>query len=296
MGNVHDRQSWILNSPAAFHDGLQRADLWIAVRMGLLSIDEARVVEHVPGRPVDPWRYVIKEVPHRSASVLFVGQEVLERLRWDILDGSVAPDEKLRFAMLQSRYRVGVGTVREALSSLVSEGLVNVDAGRGFRVSPVSRADLLDISELRVDFEKRAFGDAIRHGDDAWELGIISAFHLLDKLESRPLKERLKDVSYWTKVHRDFHDALVSACCSRWLLQFRSTLFHQADRYRLLSQRHRPPTTNRKGEHRAMMELALKRDEAAACKLAEQHIRSTVDEVLRYAPQFATSRKSSQTV
>ena len=196
--------------------------------------------------------------------------------------------------MLQSRYGVGVGTIREALSHLVSEGLINVDAGRGYRVAPVSRADLLDISELRLDFEKRAFGDAIRHGDDAWELGIISAFHLLDKVESWPLKERLKEASYWTKVHREFHQALVSACRSRWLLQFRSTLFHQADRYRLLSQRHRPPATNRKGEHRAMMELALKRDVTGACKLAEQHIRSTVDEVLRYAPQLAVTKSSKQ--
>ena len=211
------------------------------------------------------------------------------RLRWDILDGAVAPDAKLPFALLQGRYGVGVGTIREALSHLVSEGLVRVDAGRGFRVAPVSRADLLDISELRVDFEKRALEDAVRHGDDAWEVSILSTFHLLDKMESRPLEDRLKDASRWTQVHRAFHEALVAACRSRWLLHFRAILFDQADRYRLLSQRHRPPANHRKGEHRAMMELALARDVEGACRLAEQHIRSTVADVLRYAPQL-TSR------
>ena len=222
----------------------------------------------------------------RPVPAQFVGQEVLERLRWDILDGAVAPDAKLPFALLQSRYGVGVGTIREALSHLVSEGLVCVDAGRGFRVAPVSRADLLDISTLRIEFEKRALEDAILHGDDAWEVRILSTFHLLDKMEARPLEERLKDASRWTQMHRDFHEALVSACRSRWLLQFRATLFDQADRYRLLSLRHRPPTTRRKGEHRALMELTLRRDAREVGLLAEQHIKSTVDDVLKYAPQL----------
>ncbi len=224
--------------------------------------------------------------PEPPVPVQFVGQEVLERLRWDILDGAVAPDAKLPFSLLQKRYGVGVGTIREALSHLVSEGLVRVDAGRGFRVAPVSRADLLDISALRVDFEKRALEDAIRHGDDTWEIRVLSTFHLLDKMEARPLADRLKDASRWTQVHREFHEALVSACRSRWLLHFRALLFDQADRYRLLSQRHRPPGNHRKGEHRTIMETTLGRDAARACLLAEQHIASTVDDVLRYAPQL----------
>ena len=222
----------------------------------------------------------------RPAPVQFVGQEVLEKLRWDILDGAVEPDSKLTFALMQSRYGVGVGTIREALSHLVAEGLVCVDAGRGFRVAPISKTDLIDISTLRIDFEKRALEDAIRHGDDVWEVRILSTFHLLDKMESRPLESRLKDVGNWTRVHRDFHEALVSACRSRWLLQFRSTLFNQADRYRLLSQRHRPAASNRRGEHRAIMERCLARDTKTACVLAEQHISSTVDDLLRYSPRL----------
>ena len=222
----------------------------------------------------------------QSASAQFIGQEVLQRLRWDILDGAMAPDTKLPFALLQTRYGVGVGTIREALSHLVSEGLVRVDAGRGYRVAPVSQADLLDISTLRIDFEKRALEDAIRHGDNAWEVRILSTFHLLDKVEALPLEHRLKDVTRWTQAHRDFHEALVSACRSRWLLQFRALLFDQAERYRLMSQRHRPPASHRRGEHRALMELCLKRDTKEACALGERHIRSTVEDLLRYAPQL----------
>ena len=54
----------------------------------------------------------------RQTPILFVAQEVLEKLRCDILDGALDPDAKLPFAMLQARYGVGIGTVREALSHL----------------------------------------------------------------------------------------------------------------------------------------------------------------------------------
>jgi GntR family transcriptional regulator, carbon starvation induced regulator len=217
----------------------------------------------------------------------FAGQEVLEKLRWDILDGVFEPGSKLPFGLLQPRYGVGIGTIREGLSHLVSEGLVQVEAGRGYRVAPVSRPDLLDISNLRVDFEKKALSDAIENGDDDWEVRIVTAFHRLDKLEAMPIAERIRDASRWTSVHREFHRALVSGCRSQWLLHFHSILFDQADRYRLLSLRHRPREGNRRGEHQAIMEAALARKVDLACRLAEQHIRRTVEHVLRYSPQLA---------
>lgn len=220
----------------------------------------------------------------RSSLVQFAGQETLERLRSDIVDGVLEAGTRLRFALLQSRYGVGVGTLREGLFHLVSEGLVQADAGRGFRVTPMSRADLMDLSALRTEFEKKALTDAIAIGGDDWEVRIVTSFHLLDKMETAAQSDRLKDAIRWTAVHRDFHRALVSACRSHRLLQFHSILFDQADRYRLLSLRYRPKGSNRKGEHRAIMEAVLGRDIARACQLAEQHIARTVDHVVRYSP------------
>ena len=222
----------------------------------------------------------------QSSATQFLGREALEKLRSDVLDGVLEPGAKLPFALLQQQYGVSVGTIREALSHLVSERLVHLDAGRGFRVAPVSRADLLDISEMRIDFEHRALLDAMANGDDAWEVRIISSFHLLEKLSEQPATVRVRNPVPWTGFHRDFHAALVSGCRSRWLLQFRAQLFDQAERYRLLSLRHRPPSNARRSEHRAIMEAVLARDAKRACKLAEQHIRRTVEEVLRYAPQL----------
>jgi len=47
-----------------------------------------------------------------------------ERLRCDILAGELLPAERLRIQALSERYQVGATAIREALSRLVTEGLV----------------------------------------------------------------------------------------------------------------------------------------------------------------------------
>ncbi len=108
--------------------------------------------------------------------------DVLRRMREDILCCVLKPDQRLRFGELRQRYGTSVGTLREALSHLVSEGLARTEAGRGFTVAPISLADFLDLSELRVWLETRTLADAIRHGTDAWEAEIVSSYFLLNKL------------------------------------------------------------------------------------------------------------------
>ena len=61
--------------------------------------------------------------------------DVLRRMREDILCCVLKPDQRLRFGELRQRYDTSVGTLREALSHLVSEGLARTEAGRGFSVT-----------------------------------------------------------------------------------------------------------------------------------------------------------------
>ena len=95
-------------------------------------------------------------VDHRPAAATTAPQDVLRedaatfdvlrRMREDILCCALKPDQRLRFGELRQRYDTSVGTLREALSHLVSEGLARTEAGRGFTVAPISLADFLDLS------------------------------------------------------------------------------------------------------------------------------------------------------
>lgn len=224
-----------------------------------------------------------RRVPARpdEGSGSSAGQELLAQLRLDIVNNLFAPEAKLKFADLTKRYGLGIGTLREALSHLVSEGFVTLDSGRGFRVAPVSQADLIEITEHYVDFEKRALADAIRHGDDEWEAGIVACYHRLNIIHELPWEERMLRHGEWVERHREFHEALVAACEARWLLRLRSLMFYQSERYRFLSKMSRNKNGSRKAiEHRAIMEATLARDTEKATRLLERHIRETAETVL----------------
>ena len=60
----------------------------------------------------------------------------------DIVSGALAPGSKLKIRELADRYQAGVIPLREAVSRLAMSGFVEAEDQRGFRVTPVSRADL----------------------------------------------------------------------------------------------------------------------------------------------------------
>ena len=111
--------------------------------------------------------------------------------------------------------------------------------GLGSRRSP--KKIWMTLPRIVIDLERKALGKSIRLGDDHWEVAILGTFHLLEKQEKVPLPDRLKQPRTWTNVHRDFHQSLVMACKSVWVLHFHRILFDQAHRYRMLSLRHRRP-------------------------------------------------------
>src|SRR4051794_22932709 len=98
--------------------------------------------------------------------------DVMRKMREDIVSGVFQPNERLKFEDLRDRYDSSVGTLREALLHLLSEGFVRSEANRGFTVAPVSLEDFTDITKLRIQFEVQALEEAIRHGDDQWEAEI----------------------------------------------------------------------------------------------------------------------------
>lgn len=214
-----------------------------------------------------------------------IASDLRDRMREDILSGRLVPGERLKFETLRDTYGASMGSLRETLTQLAGEGLVVAETNRGFCVAPVSVSDLLDITELRVDLECKALISAMQDGGDEWEARIIAAFHLMQKLEPSLRKGAGHEPDLWTARHREFHEALVSACNSAWVLRFRQTLFDQARRYRSLSMKH-SSTPGRMEQHQALMEAVLSRNTEKACAIAESHIRDTAKNILQSMPGY----------
>jgi GntR family carbon starvation induced transcriptional regulator len=158
---------------------------------------------------------------------------IYDVLRRDILDCRLKPGSRLRLDELRARYEVGLSPLREALTKLAADGLAILEEHKGFRVAPVSKADLLDITETRKELESTAIKLAIKNGGDRWESNIVAALHELGK-RSKLGRDGLVD-NEWESRHKAFHYSLVASCASHWLLHFRGILYDQADRYRRLA-------------------------------------------------------------
>ena len=199
----------------------------------------------------------------------------IERLRADIVTGTLRPNEKLRVQALAERYGLAASSLREALSRLVADALVVAEYQRGFRVSPVSRADLLDLTEARVGIEGLALARAVESGDVGWESEIIGAFHRLSRCQEGG-EPTSPEALHWSACHAEFHRALIAGCGSEWLLYFSRLMFEKSDRYRMLVTYSRPPgARNPLGEHKALMHAAIERSKDEACRLLGAHFRET---------------------
>ncbi len=78
-------------------------------------------------------------------------QAVVDTLRKRIVSGEIAPGTLLRETALAQSLQVSATPVREALGTLASEGLVEIEAHRLKRVTPIDFAATLDLIKVQAE-------------------------------------------------------------------------------------------------------------------------------------------------
>ncbi len=202
---------------------------------------------------------------------------VCERLRRNILSARLSPGQKLHIAQLSKGFGNSLAAMCEALSRLVADGLVQAVDQRGFRVSPVSNADLQDLTRTLMDIEGLALRRSIEHGEKAWLTALEVAFASLLAVPYRVPSDPRVHNEAWLARHRIFYRTLVNACGSPWLLRFRDTLYEQCERDRPLSIPVDPITRDADVEHRQIIDAVSRRDADAAVAALTAHFSRTED-------------------
>ncbi len=207
-----------------------------------------------------------------------IGERSYRRIRMDIIFGKLAPTEKLRLDRLREDYGTSVSTLRELLNRLASEGLVVAEGHRGFEVAPVSAGNLKEVAAMRLLLECHALERSFAAGDMEWEGRVVSAHHKLSTMEKRLIAGDSAENETWKRYDWEFHRALISACGSRSLLEAHAAICDKYQRYLMIAMTFRGETVA--GEHRDLLDFALKRDSRSAVRLLTKHIESCVDHTL----------------
>lgn len=93
-------------------------------------------------------------------------EKVYDELRADLISCRLAPGTEIRENDLAQRFAVSKSPVRDALMRLEREGLVITLPRQGYRVAPVSLADVQDMFHLRDALEQACMERITRRASD----------------------------------------------------------------------------------------------------------------------------------
>lgn len=207
-----------------------------------------------------------------------LASRVYGQLRREIITGRHAPGRKLRIQSLCTQFGVGLSPMREALTRLSRDGLVRHEDQRGFSVAPLDEAHLEELTKTRCWFNEIGLRESIVNGDERWEEGVLLAYHRLSKLPRYLSEDGISVFNpAWEEAHRLFHTSLISACGSRWLIDYCGQLFDAADFYRHVSRVSLIRRKQRENEHERIVKATLARDADTAAGLLTTHLRQTAE-------------------
>ncbi|MCK7614661.1 GntR family transcriptional regulator [Roseibium sediminicola] len=207
--------------------------------------------------------------PSDAAQEPSATQRAYLAIRRMILTGELAPGEKLKIENLRQILDMGGSPIREALTLLVSDLLVERLDQRGFRAAEISPQNFAEILKLRCQLEETALRESLGNANPAWEDKLVISHH-------RMMREPRENVERFEELHKTFHMTLIEACQSPVLLKFCSQLYDLNIRYRYLAGKALNYSSRDIGkEHTDIMNAAVDRDADKACRLLLDHYRNT---------------------
>jgi DNA-binding GntR family transcriptional regulator len=168
-------------------------------------------------------------MPERTLSAPgTTAQHAVEELRRTIGGGLLGPGERVRQEEIAERLGISLAPVREALAVLEREGQVTYRPRRGYFVTELRMADLIEIYELRELLETRLARDTLAAIDaDALERVVLAASDCAEADEKGDVAARLE-------ANRRFHFAILEPTGQAQALRLIGTLWDSTEAYRAM--------------------------------------------------------------
>ena len=198
-------------------------------------------------------------------------EAVLAELRRSILEGDLAPGAQILQDRIAEQLGVSRVPVREALKMLEGEGQVSYAPHRGYFVTELDSAELMEVYQIRELLEAEAVTRALPFlGKDDYE-------RMQEAVEDMEAAEDSGDIVALTAANRRFHFALIEPCGMQRLIRIIRQLWDSTDPYRSVyfgDERHRRVVRQ---EHRAILKAVRQRDADELVKLLTEHRHHAVE-------------------
>jgi DNA-binding GntR family transcriptional regulator len=202
--------------------------------------------------------------------------QIVTRIRDKILSGAYAPGSALLQDSIAAEFGVSKIPVREALVRLRAEGLIDIEAHRGFRVRPLLAAEVDEVFRLRLALEPGAVGEGAKL---AKATDHIAARESLRALSTALAAATLNDVG---NLNSAFHLALIVPHRQPVTGEILSRLHTLSQRYVRMHLMSAGRIRRATREHNALYETWAQGEAREARQLTAQHIEETRDEVAQF--------------
>lgn len=157
-------------------------------------------------------------------------EQVMQRIQKKIMSGEYAPGQKLRQEALAADFQVSRTPIRQALSQLVAQGLVDQEGQAGVVVKGLSPKDVRDIYRVRAEVEGLAAELASHWITDPQLVklkeiheGFVNAVLALNRLRNDENVNESERAEYeaakkaWVASNSEFHEVIYRASCNAYL-------------------------------------------------------------------------------
>lgn len=208
-----------------------------------------------------------KLAQHKSTIVKYV----TKRLREVILDGTLKKGDRVIQEEWAERLQVSRMPIREALTQLQMEGLVEIVPHKGAVVTPITKENVEEIYSIRAMLEGLAVEKSLPYlkEDDKRQL-----YDILLQMESLDLTDETNDT--YIQLNAAFHQTLRSGCPWPRLRKMAENLGISPIAPNLLIDNYEE--TQR--EHRLIYEAAMRGDPAELRSAVEYHILHTKNNLI----------------
>ena len=209
---------------------------------------------------------------------------VLDELRGCLLDGEVPPGTPIPVDEVAAVFGVSRIPVREALKTLIGEGLVEHRPNQGYRVAVLTAEELAEIYLVREVLETAALRAALARAGPDDDAEAVAAHEALGGARGR-------DSRVFHRESRRFHRALVAPCGMRRLLGMLEAAWNLTEPLRPMAHLTDPERERLHADHQRLLEAFLARDPEgllAATGMHYDRLRSVLDALPRDTGLFAT--------
>jgi len=219
-------------------------------------------------------------------------QKVEEVLRQAIIDGRLAPGQRLTERQLMEMTGVSRTLIREALRQLESQGLISLIPNKGPVVRELTVAEGRDLYAIRGVLEGLAARFFVENADEAMAAELSTAIDAVVAAYERG------DFPGVLKTKNHFYDVLFRGSGSETLASMLQTLHARIWRWRALGVTHPQRSPGRAKEAirglRAIQEAIHSREAAAAEEATREEAMHGAAEVLRLLSQDAPLARTAR--